>query len=121
MRATRKEWVLDLYNLALGVFLFASPWLFAMTGATARLDSWITGLLLLVVSAAAIVAFREWEEWIRLLVGIWMVVAPFVLGFPHTTGMHVSIAIGCIVLFLTLLELFLLHDEQPQSRTPAVH
>ena len=121
MRATRKEWVLDLYNLGLGAFLFASPWLFAMTRATARLDIWLTGLLLLVVSAGAIMAFREWEEWIRLLVGMWMIVAPFVLGFAHTTAMHVSIVIGCVVLFLTLLELFLLHDEQPKSPTPAAH
>ena len=121
MRAMRKEWVLDLYNLALGVFLFAAPWLFAMTRETARLESWITGLLLLGVSAGAIVAFREWEEWIRLLAGLWMIVAPFVLGFTHTTGMHVSIATGGAVLFLTVLELFLLHDERPQSRTTAAH
>lgn len=121
MRSTRKEWVLDFYNLGLGVFLFASPRLFAMARETARFNIWMTGLLLLVVSVAAIVAFREWEEWIRLLVALWMIVAPFVLGFTHTAGMHVSIAIGCVVLFLTLLELFLLHDEQPRSRTTAAH
>jgi drug/metabolite transporter (DMT)-like permease len=90
-----------------------------MTRETARLESWITGAVLLVVSAGAIVAFREWEEWVRLLAGAWMIVAPFVLGFAHTTAMHVSIGIGGAVLFLTLLELFLLHEERPRSPTTA--
>jgi hypothetical protein len=115
MRAKRKEWVLDLYNLGLGAFLLISPWLFAITREVARLDTWISAALLLAVSAAAIVMFRAWEEWVSLLVRLWMIAAPFVLGFVHTPAMHVNIAIGCLVVFLAALELWLVHDEPRAS------
>jgi hypothetical protein len=115
MRAMRREWVLDLYNLCLGAFLFASPWLFAMPREATRIDTWMSGLLLVGVSAAAIVAYREWEGWVSLLAGVWMIVAPFALGFIHTPAMHINIAIGCAVVFLTLLELFLVHDGRSSA------
>jgi hypothetical protein len=119
MRAMRREWVLDLYNLCLGAFLFASPWLFAMPREATRIDTWMSGLLLVAVSAAAIVAFHEWEEWVRLLIGLWMIAAPFALGFAHTTAMHINIGIACVVVFLTLLELFLVREECSGSASAA--
>ena len=109
----RREWVLDLYNLGLGAFLLVSPWLYSMTRETARLDTWFSGLLVAAVSVAAILAFREWEEWISLLAGLWMIVAPFALGFAHTPGMHVNVGIGCAVVFLAGLELWLIHYQRP--------
>ena len=121
MRAMRREWVLDLYNLCLGALLFASPWMFAMPREATRIDTWMSGLLLIAVSAAALVAFREWEEWISLLIGLWMIVAPFALGFAHTSAMHINIAIGCVVVFLTLLDLFLVHDRSTDSPSAAAH
>ena len=57
------------------------------------------------MSAAAILAFREWEEWVSLLAGLWMIISPFLLGFAHTPAMHVNIGIGCAVMFLAGLEL----------------
>ena len=121
MEAKRREWVLDLYNFCLGAFLLISPWLYTMTHETARLDTWFSGLLVAAVSAAAILAFREWEEWISLLAGIWMIVSPFVLGFAHTPAMHVNIGIGCAIVFLSGLELWLLHYGRPRDEGAPVH
>ncbi|MBV8836044.1 MAG: SPW repeat protein [Alphaproteobacteria bacterium] len=121
MQAKRREWVLDLYNFCLGAFLLISPWLYTMTHETARLDTWFSGLLVAAVSAAAILAFREWEEWISLLAGIWMIVSPFVLGFAHTPAMHVNIGIGCAIVFLSGLELWLLHYDRPREQGTDVH
>jgi hypothetical protein len=53
--------------------------------------------------------YTEWEEWIVLAAGLWMMLSPFVLGFPHTTAMHVIIGIGFIVSFLAALDLWLIH------------
>jgi hypothetical protein len=58
-----------------------------------------------VVSLAALLAFAEWEVWVVLLAGLWMVLSPFVLGFQHTTAMHVSIGIGLAVSYLAVLDL----------------
>src|SRR5581483_8954677 len=85
-----------------------------------RLDSWFSGLLVAAVSAAAILAFREWEEWISLLAGIWLIISPYVLGFAHTPAMHLNFGIGCAIVFLSGLELWLIHYEHPHDQGAAV-
>jgi multisubunit Na+/H+ antiporter MnhB subunit len=105
----RREAALDLYNAVLGAFLFVSPWLFAYSYAPARAGAFAAGAILVLVSLLAIAAFREWEEWINLAIGCWILVSPFVLEFPHRTGMHVAVGVGAVVVFLALLELFLVH------------
>lgn len=113
MRIWRRESALDLYNLLLGAFLFVSPWLFTMTREVARIDTWASGALLLAVSIAALVAFTEWDEWISLALGAWMIASPFLLGFAHSTAMKVNIGVGCVVVFLAAMELWLIHYDQP--------
>jgi SPW repeat len=106
---------LDVYNLVLAVLLFISPWLFAYPDSVARIDVWASGALIALASLAAIVAFSDWEEWINLLLGLWLVVAPWVLGFAHTRAMHISIGGGLVVAFLAGLELWLDHYRDSVS------
>jgi hypothetical protein len=97
--------VLDLYNVALGAFLAVSPWLFAYSRSVVRDDAWLAGAAVVALSIASIVAFAEWEEWVNVAIGLWMIASPWVLGFQHTAAMHVSIAVGCLVAYLAALEL----------------
>ena len=60
MRISRRESPLDLYNLVLGAFLIASPWLFHMTRESARIETWGAGSLLIAISVAALLAFSLW-------------------------------------------------------------
>jgi predicted MFS family arabinose efflux permease len=103
----RRESAIDLYNLLFGVFLFASPWVFAYVSEKVRFDVWITGAAVVAVSIAAIVAFSDWEEWFNLVLGVWLIASPWVLGFTHTRPMHVCIGIGIMVAFIAALELWL--------------
>jgi hypothetical protein len=101
--------VLDLYNLGLGALLFFSPWLFAFAHGTAGADAWLGGAVIAALSLAALMIYAEWEEWITLAAGVWMMLSPFVLGFAHTKAMHVIIGIGFVVTFLAALDLWLVH------------
>jgi hypothetical protein len=105
----RNEAILDVYKLVLGGYLFVSPFLFAYAGRADRLDAWLTGSLLVLVSIAALLAFAKWEEWTTLALGLWMVVSPWLLGFAHTTAMHIVIGVGCLVVYLAALELWLVY------------
>jgi SPW repeat len=105
----RHDSILEIYNLVLAVFVFASPWLFAYVSRPARLELWMTSIAIAVLSFAAIIAFAEWEEWLSLLLALWLVAAPWVLGFAHTTAMHVSVTAGIIIAFLAGLDLWLEH------------
>jgi hypothetical protein len=101
--------ILDVYNLSVAVFLFISPWLFAYANGAARVDFWVSSALIAVVSAAAIAAFSDWEEWLNLLLGAWLISAPWTLGYAHTNAMHLSIGVGVIVAYLAGLRLWLAH------------
>jgi hypothetical protein len=105
----RPEAILDLYNLLLGALLFLSPWLFAFAHDAASADAWLGGAVIAVVSLAALFVYAEWEEWIALAAGLWLMLSPFVLGFAHTTAMHVVVGIGFVVTFLAALDLWLSH------------
>jgi hypothetical protein len=107
----RHESALDFYTVAFGLFLFVSPWLFAYADEEARIDLWASGAAIAMISAAAIVAFADWEEWLNLLLGAWLIVSPWALGFTHTRAMHVSIAVGALVAFVAALELWLVKYE----------
>jgi len=113
----RKQCTLDVYKLVLGAFVFLSPWLFAFTYSPARLDAWGSGLLVMGLSAAAMVAFVDWEEWLALVIGLWMLAAPWELGLPHAaTKIHV--AAGLICVYLAGLELWLVHYHQWERSHP---
>jgi SPW repeat len=107
MRKWRPESVLDLYNLVLAMALFVSPWFFARASRTAVVDLRLSSAVIAVLSLAAIVAFSYWEEWANLLLGLWLIVSPWLLGFTHTSAMHFSVGVGAAVAFLAALDLWL--------------
>jgi hypothetical protein len=110
MRKWRHESVLDLYNLLLAIFLFVSPWFLARANGTAVVDLRASGAAIALMSLAAIFAYASWQEWTNLLLGIWLIVSPWLLGFAHTGAMHYSIGIGVTVAFFSALELWLLYE-----------
>ncbi len=110
MKRLRRESVLDLYNLVLAVVLFTSPWVFTFTNSTAKMDLWAGSAAIAAISIGAIVAYAQWEEWANVVLGLWLVASPWLLGFAGTRAMHFSIAVGAAVAFLAALELWLQYD-----------
>ncbi len=77
-----QDWVL----LILGIWLFVSPfWMagYASTEGVSAWNSYIFGVLVVAFAWAALAAYRRWEEWVELAIGIWLVISPFVLTFYH--------------------------------------
>ncbi|QAU48796.1 SPW repeat protein [Bradyrhizobium guangzhouense] len=107
-----RETAPDVYNLFLAAVLFISPWLFKLTNSQGKIDLWVTSAIIVVLSLAAIIAYRDWEEWINVLMGVWLIASPWVIGFPHTRAMHLSIGFGIAILLLALLDLFLHYEKR---------
>ncbi len=110
----RREAILDAYQLGCAAFLFASPWLFAFGSARSSTDDIVSALLVAASSIAALVIFREWEEWINLILGLWILASPWVLNFPAPTATHVNIGVGIVVTYMAALELWLIHYAEPE-------
>ncbi|MGB3539051.1 MAG: SPW repeat protein [Mesorhizobium sp.] len=78
--------VQDWVNLVLAVVLFISPWVLGFVpAATAAWNAWAVAIVIGVLAIAAITAFAVWEEWINLLLGLWLIVSPWVLHFSTDT------------------------------------
>ena len=104
-----------MYNLLNAILLFVHPWLFARANETAAIDLWASSATIALISLAAIIAYANWKEWANLVLGIWLIASPWVLGFTHTSAMHFSIGVGAAVSFLAALELWLRYEASDQG------
>jgi hypothetical protein len=74
----------DWITLALGVWLFASPWVLGYAGQPAPAwNSWVLGVIVAIVAAVALIQFAEWEEWVNVILGAWVLVSPWIMGFAQ--------------------------------------
>ncbi|HET6927948.1 MAG TPA: SPW repeat protein [Hyphomicrobiaceae bacterium] len=120
MQRRPREYVLDIYKLLLGGFMALSPWLFAFRYEAARLESVASGVLVVAISIAALIAFADWEQWAVLALGLWLMASPWALGFPLAAAMKIHIAVGLLLVYLAGLELWLIHYNHagPDQRRP---
>ncbi|WP_246791345.1 SPW repeat protein [Bradyrhizobium commune] len=51
--------------------------------------------------------------------GVWLIASPWLLGFPHTRAMHLSIGFGIVIVLLALLDLFLHYEKRHPEDMPA--
>jgi hypothetical protein len=107
----------DVANLVLGAILFFSPWMFGFDAGKASENATIAGIAIAVLAIAALAAFAVWEEWLNLIVGLWTLVSPWVLGFQGTTAMTVHVVIGAAVAILAAIELWILSQNPPRLTT----
>ena len=107
-----QDWV----NLVAGGWLFAAPWILGYDDLpAASWNSWIFGVIVVVVSAAALVQFAPWEEWVNVVIGVWLLISPWMLNFARPETQQAqwnSVIIGLIIGSLALWDA-LSHREPP--------
>jgi hypothetical protein len=102
----------DVINLALGTVLFFSPWLFNLPAGAPRQTASIIGIFIAVLSIAALAAYAVWEEWLTLIAALWLIAAPWLLGFQDSDAMSVDVVIGTAVAALAASKLWLATDRR---------
>jgi hypothetical protein len=108
----------DVANLILGAILFLSPWLFKFDAGAVSTNAHVAGLAMAILAIAALASFAVWEEWLNLIVGLWALVSPWVLGFQGTTtAMTVHVVIGIAVAILAAIELWAMSQHPPRLTT----
>ena len=104
----------DAANLILGAVLFVSPWIFGFDAGKASENANVAGIAIAALAIAALAAFAVWEEWLNLIVGLWVLVSPWVLGFQGTTAMTVHAITGAAVAILAAIELCMMSQIPPR-------
>jgi len=79
---SKQRWQ-DAVTLVLGAWLFFAPFIlsYGPLNGPAAWNSYLVGIAVVIVSAWALRAPEHWEEWVNIVLGAWLVIAPFVLGF----------------------------------------
>jgi hypothetical protein len=103
MSISVKHWQ-DPLNLILGVWMVASPWV--LNYSTQRDPTWnaiILGILIALAALFALFRVMAWEEWGNVVLGVWLVISPWVLGFSGMAqAMSNAVIVGVVVAVLAL-------------------
>jgi len=99
----------DLLNLILAALLFISPWVLGFAGETfAARTAWVTAVVIAVASVLALfVKSATWPDAAGLLLGIWTVAAPWILGFAKVTfTTWAFLAVGILLAIVAVWEVW---------------
>lgn len=109
---THRTWE-DWCGMLLGALIVVSPWFpiyeEAVTAGhqTLILNTVAIGLVVFCLSQLEYVALQRWQEVITLLVGLWLVVSPYVLGYSGVGFLRVyHTSLGGVVVLLGVLQLW---------------
>lgn len=97
----------DWANLILGSWLLLSPWILDYAGTTAAWNAYVMGAGIVVFAVIAAYMPKAWEEVINTLLGVWLVVSPFVLGFSALTpvALH-TVVVGILATAFAVWAMF---------------
>ncbi len=112
-----RQWP-DVVNTLLGLWLVISPWLFAYNAhVAAAWNAWVPGVIIAVAAIAALASFHEWEEWVNGLLGIWLVISPWVTGYSElTAAMWNHVIVGVITAVLAFFEIYQQRRQPAEAR-----
>jgi hypothetical protein len=100
----------DAINLVLGIWLIVSPLALGYTAQTTPAwNAYAIGIVVAVLSAAALWQFQKWEEWLSALLGAWLIVSPWILGYSvgHVETWNqviVGIVVGVLAFWSSVTE-----------------
>lgn len=95
-----QDWV----NLILGIWLFIAPWIWSSHMA-AGWNAWVLGVIVVVMALWALATpSMAFPEWVNVIAGIWLFIAPWVLGYysvGHSAAWNQWV-VGVIVFILSI-------------------
>lgn len=111
-----KRWQ-DWVNLALGAWLFVSPWVlgFASVYNNAALTAWTLGATVVLLAVIAIGMPQPWEEGANALLGVGILASPWLFDFAtQSRPMSNAVVVGVLVAAFALWAM--LSDESFRQR-----
>jgi hypothetical protein len=108
MEARSQSRVASWINVIAGAWLIIAPFVLNYTNGTPMTnDIWlgiIVGVLALIRAFSAIRS-TYWLSWVSVVAGIWLIIAPFTLGYTNGTAITNDIILGIVVSLVALWNL----------------
>ncbi len=99
---TWEDWV----GMVIGVLIGLSPWFAGQSDQLPMLNAIAVGAAVLLLAELELVDLHRWEETGEILCGLWLIAAPFVLGYAETGLATWHFGLGAIVVLLAVIELW---------------
>lgn len=92
-------------NVLAGIWLIIAPFILSYNNvAGSTTNDVIVGIVVLVLAAARTMGDNykaSWMSWVNFVLGVWLILAPFVLGYPTgSTAFYNDIILGIIIAVL---------------------
>jgi SPW repeat len=84
-------------NVLLGIWVIVSPFVLNYRVPRVVWSDVVAGALVLVIALVRASTHQQGWSWINLVLGIWIIISPFVLGFLSEAEMWNNIALGIII------------------------
>lgn len=106
-----KQWE-DWCNWLLGIWLCLSPWAlrFDLDKSATRVAV-ISGALIILAELFTLSVYREWEEWVSVLLGAWLVICPWILSIGTSVARENFVVVGLLVMVLAFYEVWDAHHH----------
>ena len=90
----RSSWI----NILLGIWVLISPFVLTLALPRAIWNNVATGIVVGILAIIRLNAPRQpgWS-WINVILGIWLIISPFVLGFAVGDGLWNNVILGIII------------------------
>lgn len=109
-----KQWK-DWCNWLLGIWLCISPWALQFDlDPIATQTAVISGFLIILAELVTLSVYRAWEEWVSVILGVWLMICSWVLGVSSSAVRTNFVAVGLLVIALAFYEIL---DARRQSST----
>lgn len=90
-------------NVILGIWLVIAPLVVYFASPAALWNEVIVGIILFALALSRTSALRvTWPSWVNLVLGAWLVIAPFVLGDNNTSAIWTQVISGLLIGLLAL-------------------
>ena len=106
----------DWCGMLLGVLIVASPWfpiqdeaavMGGQVSQAALVNAVVVGLVVFGLAQLEYVALQRWEEVFTILIGLWLIVSPYFLGYSNAGFLRVyHTSLGSVVVLLGVLQLW---------------
>lgn len=98
-----KHWQ-DVGNLIAGIWMIVSPWALAYQAEPRPMwNAVILGLVIAAVALSALWQVFAWQEWVNIVLGAWLIVSPWALGFNALQAAMVNaLIVGAVVVVLAI-------------------
>ncbi len=101
-----RQWE-DWCNWLLGIWLCISPWALRFDlEPTATRTAVISGILIILAEVVSLSIFRVWEEWITVILGVWLVLCPWILDISSSVARVNLSVVGVLVMALAFYEVW---------------